>query len=74
VWLEEAQLGLGLWYGEYQGFDRLWLRWYDLEGNRILTPTEIAEQERQIADQERLKVKELEALLAHCQERFGNLE
>jgi hypothetical protein len=37
-------------------------------------PTENAEQERQIADQERQKVKELEALLAHYQERFGNLE
>jgi Uma2 family endonuclease len=80
VWLEEAQLGLGLWRGEYQGFDRLWLRWYDRDGNWILAPTEIAEQERQIAAQERQiaaqerqKVTELEALLALYQERFGDL-
>ena len=26
VWLEEAELGLGLWDGEYQGLKRLWPR------------------------------------------------
>ena len=29
VWLEEAELGLGLWQDSYQGMRRLWLRWYD---------------------------------------------
>jgi hypothetical protein len=48
VWLEEAQLGLGLWEGEYQGINRLWLRWYDQNQNWILTP---AEQEAQRAEQ-----------------------
>ncbi|AFZ45132.1 protein of unknown function DUF820 [Halothece sp. PCC 7418] len=48
VWLEEAQLGLGLWEGEYQGISRLWLRWYDQNQNWILTPTE---QEAQRAEQ-----------------------
>jgi Uma2 family endonuclease len=49
VWLEEAQLGLGLWQGSYQGINRLWLRWYDREQNWVLTP---AEQEAQRATQE----------------------
>jgi len=40
IWLEEAELGLGLWQGEYQGISRLWLRWYDRANNWILTPTE----------------------------------
>jgi Uma2 family endonuclease len=56
VWLEGAQLGLGLWQGVCQGIDRLWLRWFDRDGNWILTPeeqeTQRAEQEIQRAEQE----------------------
>jgi Uma2 family endonuclease len=56
VWLEEAELGLGLWEGSYQGMRRLWLRWYDREHRWISTPTETAnqraEQEAQRAEQE----------------------
>jgi len=48
VWLEEAQLGLGLWQGEYQGINRLWLRWYDQNNHWIPTP---AEQEAQRTEQ-----------------------
>ena len=44
------ELGLGLWQGEYQGIERLWLRWYDEQGNWI--PTE-AERERQQVELER---------------------
>ena len=50
VWMPELDLGVGLWQGEYQGIERLWLRWYDAQGNWI--PTEV-EQERQRAEQER---------------------
>jgi Uma2 family endonuclease len=62
VWLEEAQLGLGLWSGSYQGIDRLWLRWYDREGRWILTPAELeqerAEQEKQRAEQEKQRAEQ----------------
>jgi transposase-like protein len=55
VWLPEVALGLGLWTGAYQGIERQWLRWYDQEGQWLLTPTEAerhrAEQEKQRADQ-----------------------
>ncbi len=47
----------------YQGIDRLWLRWYDRNNNWLLTPEE----------QERQKVRELEAKLARYQEHFGDL-
>jgi Uma2 family endonuclease len=47
VWMPELEMSLGVWQGKYQGMDRLWLRWYDAEGNLI--PTE-AEAERQRAD------------------------
>jgi Uma2 family endonuclease len=44
-WLAELELGLGLWQGSYQGVDGSWLRWYDVAGNWILTPSERAEEE-----------------------------
>jgi Uma2 family endonuclease len=54
VWLKEAELGLGLWQGGYQGVERLWLRWYDRDGVWLPTPTELAahqaEQAKQRAD------------------------
>ncbi len=52
LWMPEIDLGLGLWQGEYLGVDRLWLRWYDSEGNWVPTPEERAEQEQERADQE----------------------
>ncbi|NEO00547.1 MAG: Uma2 family endonuclease, partial [Moorea sp. SIO3I7] len=46
-WIPELQLGLGLWLGKYRGLNRLWLRWYDQQGNWIPTNAERAELERQ---------------------------
>ena len=40
IWMNDIQLGLGLWQGIYQGIERFWLRWYDAEGNWVLTPEE----------------------------------
>ena len=58
VWLEEAELGLGLWEGEYQGIHRLWLRWFDRDQNWILTP---AEAEKQRAEEEKRRADSVEA-------------
>ena len=33
---------LGLWQGSYQNQTMLWLRWWDSEGNLLLTGTELA--------------------------------
>ncbi|WP_414544053.1 Uma2 family endonuclease [Nostoc sp. CCY0012] len=60
VWLEEAELGLGLWDGEYQGLKRLWLRWFDRDNNWLPTPEE---QEKQRADAAELEVAKLRQLL-----------
>jgi Uma2 family endonuclease len=46
-WFDEIQLGLGLWKGKYDGFERQWLRWYDKDGRWIPTPVERAEQAEQ---------------------------
>ncbi len=74
LWLSEVTLGLGLWYGTFQGMERLWLRWYDAQGNWVATEVERerhraeqerqrAEQERQRAEQERQRADRLEAEL-----------
>ena len=43
VWLEEVGLRLTLWFGEYEGEGKpsWWLRWCDLDGQIILTGTEV---------------------------------
>jgi hypothetical protein len=56
VWLPNLGLGLGLWQGEYRGLNRLWLRWYDANGNWV--PLE-AERERQRAEWERDRAERL---------------
>ncbi|MBW4542873.1 MAG: Uma2 family endonuclease [Symplocastrum torsivum CPER-KK1] len=67
VWMPELELGLRLWQGEFQGIERLWLRWYDAQGNWI--PTE-AEQERQRAEQAESRAEEAEARLESLLERL----
>jgi hypothetical protein len=62
IWIEEIQLGLGLWQGSFQNRERLWLRWYDQEGNWLLTPAEWekerAKQEEQRAELEKQRAEQ----------------
>ncbi|PMB40316.1 hypothetical protein CEN41_19735 [Fischerella thermalis CCMEE 5330] len=44
-------LGLQLWYRNYKGIETTWLRWATLEGELLPTSEEIAQQERQRAEQ-----------------------
>lgn len=60
MWINDIQLGLGLWQGVYQGSDRQWLRWYDAVGNWVLTPEE---REKQIAAKARRRTEKLAAQL-----------
>ena len=39
-WIPEIELGLGVWEGSYNNIQQPWLRWYDVSGNWVLTPTE----------------------------------
>lgn len=50
LWIPEAELGLGLWQGSYHRQERLWLRWFDAQGNWVPTDDERAEQERREKD------------------------
>ena len=51
-----AELGveLGIWQGVYQNSELPWLRWWDADGNLLLTGWETSEREKLIAQQERL--------------------
>ncbi len=51
IWIDELNLGLGLWHGTYQGITRLWLRWYDDQGNWMPTAEEAAQQQAEVAQQ-----------------------
>lgn len=70
LWLEDVQIGLGLWQGSYQDTEGVWLRWYDATGSWIPTQAEKTEQERQQrelaqlqAQQERQRSERLAARL-----------
>ena len=64
IWIPELELGLGLWLGDYNGCDRQWLRWYNVDGNWIATPEERAEfamrevEEARIAEQSAIQQME----------------
>jgi len=86
LWLEEMQLGLGLWQGSYQGTTGLWLRWYDERGwiptlaeraeqerQRAEQERQRAEQERQKAEQERWRAQQMEMALAEERQRVQQL-
>lgn len=49
---------LGLWDERYQNVELPWLRWWDDEGNLLLTGEERAEQEHQRAEQERQRAEQ----------------
>ncbi|PSB24974.1 hypothetical protein C7B69_13020 [filamentous cyanobacterium Phorm 46] len=76
VWMPEIDLGLGLWQGEYLGVDRLWLRWYDSEGNWVPTPEEQErsraehEQQRANLEQQRANLEQQRAELAEARLEF----
>jgi Uma2 family endonuclease len=61
-WIAELELGLGVWIGNFKGVEMPWLRWYDSNGNWILTSVEKefqrAEQQRKRAEQESLRAEQ----------------
>ena len=59
-WLEQVNLGLTLWDGEFEGRSDNWLRWCDRDKNILLTGDERADQEQQRANQEQLKTERIQ--------------
>ncbi|NJR38485.1 MAG: Uma2 family endonuclease [Leptolyngbyaceae cyanobacterium CSU_1_4] len=73
IWISELDLGLGLWEGEFDGIERLWLRWYDTHGDWVLTEAEYqqqrAERQRQRALQERQRAEQEQQRAEQQQQR-----
>ncbi len=59
VWLPEIGLGLGRERGTYLGREREWLYWFNQDGDRLLTPEERVEQEKDRAERLAAKLKAL---------------
>ena len=56
--ISPLEVELGLWQGSYQNQSQLWLRWWDNEGNLLLTGEERAELEKYRGEQERLRAEQ----------------
>ena len=50
-WLEQIELGLTLWEGEFEGRQDTWLRWCYQDGTVLPTGDERAEDEKQQKEQ-----------------------
>jgi len=68
-WLEDIGLGVRLWEGEYEGVKAVWLRWCDQEGNVIPTGAELAEAERQRAEEAQRRAEAERARAEEAQRR-----
>jgi len=68
--IPELSIGLGLWRGRFQGRVQDWLRFFDADGQWILTPLE---QEREQAHQERIRA-EWERLQAEAERQRAEQE
>lgn len=78
LWLPEAELGIGVWFGLHDGLERHWLRFYDAQGHWLPTPLEEQRQranmEQQRADAAQQRAETAEAELAQLRARLAQLE
>ncbi|MGB7440349.1 MAG: Uma2 family endonuclease [Coleofasciculaceae cyanobacterium] len=65
LWSQQLELYLGVHESK--------LRWFTTEGELVPTPQEVAEQERQRAEQTQQQMAEMESLLARYRQQFGEL-
>jgi Uma2 family endonuclease len=79
--IERLGVELGLWQGNYQNQNQLWLRWWDSEGNLLLTGWEQTaleqmrtERAESVAQQERERAQQAESLAQQERERAQQAE
>lgn len=85
--LEQVNLSLGMWEGEFEDFTFEWLRWYTLDGEMLLTGEEEsvierarreeeqrrADEEQRRADEEQRRADEAEAATRRERERMEQM-
>jgi hypothetical protein len=64
---------LGIWKGRYKNATLPWLRWWDDQGNLLLTGAERAEREQQRADQAEARAARAESLVEQERRRSQQL-
>ncbi len=69
----KMSIELGLWQGNYQNQNQLWLRWWDINGNLLLTGSERAELEKGRAERERERADRQQERAEQQQERADRL-
>jgi Uma2 family endonuclease len=52
IWLDDLEIGLAVWQGQFGGLPKHWIRWCDRSGNPLLTDTEAALQREAIAQRQ----------------------
>jgi Uma2 family endonuclease len=67
LWSEEMQMWLGTWKGKFGPFDLTWLRFFDKNGNLVLTR---AEAEAKRADEQAKRADAAEAELARLRDQM----
>jgi len=72
VWLPELELGIGKNRGTFQGITREWLYWYNQQGERLLTPEELADAEKQRRQAAEQRANEAERLAQKLAEQLRN--
>jgi Uma2 family endonuclease len=75
LWVEELGLWLGTWRGTYQGYENVWLRFYDADGRLVPTQAEKATAEAARAagaEAEVARLKERLAALEQAKQPDGN--
>lgn len=68
------EVEIGVWDGTYQNQTQLWLRWWDVQGNLLLTGSEralVAEQQTQAAQEQATRYQEQAARYAQRLQELG---
>ena len=71
-----AELGveLGIWQGSYQNMELPWLRWWDNQGNLLLTGFERVDREQEIAQQQRQRADREQEIAQQQRQRADRAE
>lgn len=73
VTISEWQLSLRQWTGEYEGVHRVWLRWFDAEGQLMLTGSERAAQAETEREAAKAQAREAEQRAEALAQRLREL-
>ncbi|MEO0350026.1 MAG: Uma2 family endonuclease [Cyanobacteria bacterium P01_A01_bin.15] len=71
LWLDDLNIGLGLWEGYFEGLPGPWLRWCDAEGSWLLTDTEQAKAAQAQERSEKEKAKQAKGQAEQRAERLA---